>query len=82
MAKFAVKVVKRLARTVIVDAESFDEGVDVVREAYDNCDIVLDADDIDNDGAKFIASETFGENPIAEDDERLTYYSTYPAKEA
>ncbi len=83
MAKYAVKVREILERTVIVDPGengAFEDAVDIVSDAYNNCDIVLDAEDMCG-RAEIGASETFGENPIADDDERLEIFSKYPSEE-
>ena len=45
MAKIKVKIVETLQRVVEVEAESFDEAEDKVRDMYRNCDIVLTSDD-------------------------------------
>ncbi len=80
MAKYAVNIKEVLSKTVIVDTGSFDDAVDVVKAAYSNCDIILEADDI-SDKAEIGPSETFGEDAIDENDERLEYFSMYPAEE-
>ena len=45
MAKYAVRVVETLARTVIVEAENFEEAVQRTIDAHSEAEIVLDADD-------------------------------------
>lgn len=45
MAKIKVKIVETLQRVVEVEADSFDEAEEKVREQYRNCDIVLTSDD-------------------------------------
>ena len=45
MAKIKVKIVETLQRVVEVEAESFDEAEDKVRDMYRSCDIVLTSDD-------------------------------------
>ena len=78
MSQYAVEIKETLSRTVIVeDAASFLDAVDQVTDAYRNCDIVLDADDFDD--KEIGPSETFGEAPIAENDERLEYYEKLKA---
>ncbi len=82
MKQYAVKVQEVLARTVIVtvnDDEDFNRAVDIVEGAYNNCDIVLEADDFVE--KEFIPSETFGTDPISEDDDRLSFFETIKATE-
>lgn len=43
--KQKVKIVETLERVVEVEAESFDEAEEIVREQYRNSDIVLTSDD-------------------------------------
>ena len=44
MKRYYVSVTETLKKVVSVDAESEEEAVDIVRDAYDNCDIILDSD--------------------------------------
>lgn len=44
MKRYYVSVTETLNKVVSVDAESEEEAVDIVRDAYDNCDIILDSD--------------------------------------
>jgi hypothetical protein len=79
MAKYAVKIIETLARTVIVEAESFDDAVSKVEEGYDKADIILTADDFE--GNEFEISNTFGEDKIDECDPRLEFFEKYPSPE-
>lgn len=71
--KFAVRVVEELTRTVIVDAEDWEAAKAKVSDAYHAGDIVLDG--FDYYGVEFELSSTFGDKPIAEDNEDLEYYT-------
>ena len=73
--KYAVKIVETLERTVIVDAEDFNDAAQKVCDAYHErgSEIILDADDFSE--VDFVESATFGKNPIAEDDERLELFT-------
>lgn len=42
--KFAVKVTETLTNTVIVEADNYLEAEEKVKNAYDNCDLILNAD--------------------------------------
>ena len=77
--KYAVKIVETLSRTVVVEADSFRDALTAVDAAYFNEKIVLDAEDFE--GTDFISSETFGEEPINEEDDRLQYFSTLDSDE-
>ena len=77
MSKYAVQIKETLSRTVIADAASFLDAAAKVTSAYKNCDIVLDADDFDD--REIGPSETLGDAPIAENDERLEYYEKLKA---
>lgn len=44
MKRYYVSVKETLKKVVSVDAESEEDAVDMVRDAYDNCDIILDSD--------------------------------------
>lgn len=44
MKRYYVSVTETLKKVVSVNAESGEEAVDMVRDAYDNCDIILDSD--------------------------------------
>lgn len=72
--KYAVKIREVLERTVVVDTDNFDEAVETVSDAYSRSEVILDAEDFTE--VEFIESETFGKNPIAEDDERLELFTT------
>lgn len=72
MAKYAVRVVETLARTVIVEAENFEEATQKVIDAHSKSEIILDADDFDD--SYFVPSETFGEDAIDENDDRLSLF--------
>jgi hypothetical protein len=45
MTKYRIKVTEMLSRIVETDAENEDDAVEMVRQMYQNCDIVLDASD-------------------------------------
>ena len=44
MKRYYVSITETLKKVVSVDAESEEDAVDMVRGAYDNCDIILDSD--------------------------------------
>jgi hypothetical protein len=44
MKRYYVSVTEHLNKVVSVDAESEEEAVNAVQDAYNNCDIVLDSD--------------------------------------
>lgn len=78
--KFAVKITESLSKIIIVDTdvyrdvEDFHDAVSKVESAYKNSGIILESDDFDD--VEIGESLTFGENPIADDDERVTYFTT------
>ena len=78
--KYAVKITETLSRTIIVDTdvhadvECFEDAVAKVETAYSNEEIILDAEDFDE--RTFGESLTFGRNPIDDNDERVSYFST------
>jgi len=45
MKKFRIEVTEVLSRTLETEAENEEEAVEMVRQMYRNCDIVLDASD-------------------------------------
>ena len=45
MKRYYVSVTEHLNKVVSVDAESEEEAVNAVQDAYNNCEIVLDSDD-------------------------------------
>ena len=45
MKYYLVTIEETLSRTVKVKANNINEAIDKVEDAYDNCDIVLDAED-------------------------------------
>jgi len=45
MTKFRIEVKEVLSRIIETDAENEDDAVEMVRQMYRNCDIVLDASD-------------------------------------
>ena len=45
MKRYYVSVTETLNKVVSVDAESEDEAVSAVNDAYNNCEIVLDSED-------------------------------------
>ena len=69
---YAVTIKEVLSRTVLVEADSFDEACSLTEDAYKAADIVLDADDFSD--KEFIPSETFGKVAIDKDDERVQYF--------
>lgn len=70
---FAVRVVEELSKTVIVEADDWEAASAKVSDAYHAGDIILTSDD--NCEVGFELSATFGDKPIAEDDERLKYFT-------
>lgn len=49
MKKFNVRVVETLAKTIEVQAETIEEAEDIVRDMYDNEEVVLTYEDYDNE---------------------------------
>ena len=47
MAKYAMRIIETLSRTVIVDADDLDEATDKARSAYDSNEVILEADDFE-----------------------------------
>lgn len=45
MTKFRVEITETLSRTIEIEAENEEEAVEMVRQMYRKCDIVLDASD-------------------------------------
>ena len=45
MTRYRIEVTEMLSRIVEMDAENEDDAVEMVRQMYRNCDIVLDASD-------------------------------------
>ena len=45
MKKYRIEVTEVLSRIIEMDAENEDDAVEMVRQMYRNCDIVLDASD-------------------------------------
>ena len=45
MKKYRIEVTEVLSRIIEMDAENEDEAVEMVRQMYRNCDLVLDASD-------------------------------------
>ena len=41
MAKYAMRIIETLSRTVIVDADDLDEATDKARSAYDSNEVIL-----------------------------------------
>ena len=72
MAKYAVEITETSQRTVIVEATDFKAACAKVEDAYDDAKIILDPDDLTS--KEFSASETFGKDAIAEDNESLPYF--------
>lgn len=62
--KFIVSVQETLNRLVCVEAESYDEALDLAWNAWGNNDIVLDADDYVEGGTEILLYE---DNPTEED---------------
>ena len=67
--KYGVRITETLARTVIVEADSFEKAEDKVRDAYKEGRVILDADDFSD--VEFGESPMFGKDPIGENDDRL-----------
>lgn len=44
--KYCIAVQEILRKEVVVEADNIDEACDLVREKYDNEDIILDSDDL------------------------------------
>ena len=68
MGLYAVKVIEVSSRTVVTEAESFEEAVDKINDAWDNAKIILDYDDFDY--VKYEPSNRFEDreiNPICKD---------------
>lgn len=63
---YFVTVIETLKKRVEVNAESEDEAIDKVEEAYKKCDIVLDADDFTD--VKFKVKKVI-ENDIENEEE-------------
>ena len=45
MTRYRIEVTEMLSRIVEMDAENEDDAVEMVRQMYRNCDLVLDASD-------------------------------------
>ena len=45
MTKYRIEVTEVLSRIVEIEAENEDDAVEMVRQMYRNCDLVLDASD-------------------------------------
>lgn len=73
MKKFGVRIVETLSRTVIIKADTFDEAIMKVNDAYQSSEVILDADDFED--VEFIASSTFGKQPISEDNQSVSLFT-------
>lgn len=73
MTRFGICVREILKRTVIVEAEDINEGIQKVKDAVNRAEIILDADDYDD--REIMPSEYFG-NGTGEipEDEDVSYY--------
>ena len=71
MNKYAVRYCEILARTVIVESDTYEEAEEKVQAAVDDGRIVLDAEDYSECEIK--PSLTFGKRPIP-DGEDISYY--------
>ena len=58
LSKFAIEITETASKTVIVEAETEEEAINKVRDAYYDADIVLDADNANID-AEFNNVSTF-----------------------
>lgn len=45
MAKYAIEIKELLSRTVVVEANTLTDAINIVQEVYDNGDIILGAED-------------------------------------
>ena len=59
MKRYYVSVTEHLNKVVSVDAESEEEAVNAVQDAYNNCDIVLDSDNFVGDTMVHIVGSPF-----------------------
>lgn len=73
MAYFGVRIVETLSRTVIVDADTFEEGVQKVNDAYRRSEVILDADDFNE--VEFEESATFGTKEVPADDPNIQLFT-------
>lgn len=70
MARYAVRVTEILKKTVMVEADSFEEAVDKAEMAYDCGEIEVGFDDFYE--KQIGVSEYFGEAPVSEEESK--YY--------
>ena len=69
---YAVRIVETLVKTVVVDADNYDNAVEKVTDIHKRGGVILEAEDFDE--VDFEETSTFGENPIADTDERLKLF--------
>ena len=74
MAHFGVRIVETLSKTVIIKADTFDEAIMKVNDAYQSSKVILDADDFDE--VEFGMSSAFGKNPISEENQNVSIFMT------
>lgn len=75
MAKFAVSYVETYKNTYIVEADTYEEAEEKLREKAEDCEIEMDfADSFDE--WEVMPSEIFGENDVSNKD--VSYYQELP----
>lgn len=73
MAKYGVRIVEKLARTFIVEADTYEEAVQKTHDTYISGNIILDSDDYEE--VEFEESATFGKNEIPKDSKQLDLFT-------
>lgn len=73
MAKYAVTVKEILAKTIIVEAQNYDEATNKICDAYYDGKIILDYRDFDGE-ACFDETALWGYGEIPEGDKNLKYF--------
>ncbi len=48
MSKYQIEIVETLSRVIDIEANSYEEALDKVKAKYDNSDIILDWEDLEN----------------------------------
>ena len=79
MAKYGIRIIEKLAKTFIVDADSYDEAVQKAHDSYIRGEIILECDDYEE--MEIEESETFGRNAIPEDNEKLELFTLLEIEE-
>lgn len=72
MKKYAIRVVETLARTVIVEAENFEDAISQVEDAASSGEFILESDDFDE---REIVPAGWTENGLVPDDRDVSYYT-------